>query len=540
MKRTNKILHISWVLFIIFSTFSNVFASDMETTLDIIQNSSEIKYLENDQGYISKTIIDSNSDTGEVTVEVKLSNTKKEQIETNNAEIFFVVDNSGSMGYPTSTGEIRRDIVVKSMKSLVNSIYDNSSNVKVGLIRFAYTGNLLTSSTALMCNLTDNKQTMLNAISEYENLDTSVEIDGLELPHCESGTNIEAGLKKANDNFSSGCENKILILLTDGIPNASISYTTESYVYNATKTRLQKIGNSGVSVISLMTGITEADDEGAQEIVEQIFGTESNPTTGKFYNIADANLETVVTQDILADVMEKIQNPINTVKIVDYFPEDITENFEFSYVGNPNVGKVTEQIDKETNTITWDIDTLKGEEVATLQYKLKIKDMKNEELLNKTISTNEKIVLTYKDVDEKDYTVTLSSSPKIQLSELKEELTAIVSYNPITATTTNVTATIKTNKKVNKVDGWTLSEDQMTLTKVYSTNKEETVHLVDIDRMTKDVVVNVTNIMKVDNTTANGTIPQTGENITIIIAIIVTVLFLVIFYKKYTNYKGIK
>lgn len=540
MKRTNKILHISWVLFIIFSIFSNVLASDLKTTLDIIQNSSEIKYLENDQGYISKTIVDSNADTGEVTVEVKLSNTKKEQIETNNAEIFFVVDNSGSMGYPTSTGEIRRDIVVKSMKSLVNSIYDNSSNVKVGLIRFAYTGKLLTSSTALMCNLTDNKQTMLNAISEYENLDTSVEIDGLELPHCESGTNIEAGLKKANDNFSSGCENKILILLTDGIPNASISYTTESYVYNATKTRLQKIGNSGVSVISLMTGITEADDEGAQEIVEQIFGTESNPTTGKFYNIADANLETVVTQDILADVMEKIQNPINTVKIVDYFPEDITENFKFSYVGNPNVGKVTEQIDEERNTITWNIDTLKGEEVATLKYRLKIKDMKNEDILNKTISTNEKIVLTYKDVDAKDYTVTLSSSPKIQLSEVKEELTATVSYDPVTNTTKNVTATIKTNKKVNKVDGWTLSEDQMTLTKVYSNNKEEIVHLIDIDGMTKDVVVKVTNIMKADNTTANGTIPQTGENMTIAIAIIVTVLFLVIFYKKYSNYKGIK
>ena len=39
-------------------------------------------------------------------------------------------------------------------------------------------------------------------------------------------------------------------------------------------------------------------------------------------------MESVVTNDILADVMEKIQNPINTTKIVDYFPEDIIDNFD--------------------------------------------------------------------------------------------------------------------------------------------------------------------------------------------------------------------
>ena len=46
--------------------------------------------------------------------------------------------------------------------------------------------------------------------------------------------------------------------------------------------------------------------------------------------------------------------------------------------------------------------------------------MQNQKLLNKTIATNEKVILTYNDVDEKGYTVTLESSPKIQLSEIKE------------------------------------------------------------------------------------------------------------------------
>lgn len=526
----------------------NVDAAELKTSLDIIQKASETKYLENDQGFISKTIVDSNSDTGEVTIELKLSNTAKEVEKTTDTEIFLVVDNSGSMGYTTSTGEVRRNIIVRAMKNLVNNIYDNSSNVKVGLVRFANTGTLLTGSTALMCNLTDNKQTMLNAINEYENLDTSVNIDGVEMLHCESGTNIEAGLKKANDNFSSGSKNKIMILLTDGIPNASISYSTASYVYNATKTRLKSIGDSGVSVISLMTGVTEEDDDNAQEVIEQIFGTESNPTTGKFYNIADANLESVVTNDILADVMEKIQNPINITKIVDYFPEDITDNFDFSYVGSPSIGTASDTIDTESKTITWDIGTLKGDEVATLKYKLKIKDMKNTDLLNKTIATNEKVVLTYKDTEAKDYTVTLTSSPKIQLSEVKEELTATVNYNPTTNTTGNVVATIKTNKKVNKVDGWTLSEDEKTLTKTYSTNATETVHLVDIDGMTKDVEVKVNNITSTntksdnekDTTTAKGVLPQTGVGMSITISLIAIILVAIVMYKKYNNYKDIK
>lgn len=417
IKRYKRILII---LLIILNISFNTNATENKNILTIVEKESKTEYLENNQGYISKTIVDSNSDTGEVTVELKLSNMSKETEINRDTEIFLVVDNSGSMGYTTSTGEVRRNIIVRSMRNLVNNIYDNSLNVKVGLVRFANSGTLLKSSTALMCNLTDNKQTMLSAINEYENLDTSVTIDGVEMLHCEYGTNIEAGLKKANDNFSSGSKNKIMILLTDGIPTDSILYSTKSYVYNATKTRLKTIGDSGVLVISLMTGISEEDEEDAQEVIERIFGTTSTPTTGKFYNIADTDLESVVTNDILADVMEKIQNPINTTKIVDYFPKDITDNFEFSYVDNPSIGTVSEKIDSETNTIEWDIGTLKGNEVATLKYKLKLKDMNNEELLNKIISTNEKVVLSYNNTEDKSYEVILDSSPKVKLEEITD------------------------------------------------------------------------------------------------------------------------
>ena len=46
--------------------------------------------------------------------------------------------------------------------------------------------------------------------------------------------------------------------------------------------------------------------------------------------------------------------------------------------------------------------------------------MQNTELLNKVISTNEKVVLTYIDSNSEDYIVTLTSSPRIELVEIKE------------------------------------------------------------------------------------------------------------------------
>ena len=140
------------------------------------------------------------------------------------------------------------------------------------------------------------------------------------------------------------------------------------------------------------------------------------------YSFNDDSINNIITESIYQDVKEVIQQDIKNVKIEDYFPKDIIDNFDFSYVGTPSIGNVTDGIDKETRSITWNIENLKGNEVATLKYNLKIKDMNNKNLLNKTIPTNEKVVLIYNDIENEKYTVTLESSPKIQLSEVKEPI----------------------------------------------------------------------------------------------------------------------
>ena len=142
------------------------------------------------------------------------------------------------------------------------------------------------------------------------------------------------------------------------------------------------------------------------------------------------------------------------------------------------------------------------------------------------------------------------------------ELTATVTYNPTTSTTGKVTATIKTNKPVNKVDGWTISEDGKTLMKTYSTNTTETVNLVDEDGLKKSVDVKVDNIIKKEETktedkksdssntetekkedttvTPKKKLPQTGTSMIMIVIIGTVALFSIGVYSKSKKYRGIK
>lgn len=454
------IVLISIVLMI--SVCSVAHAADLKTSLEVIQKASETKDLENDQGFISKTIVDSDAEKGEVTIELKLSNTKKASETTvkRGTEIILVIDNSPSMDFVTSSGQTRKEIVLGSAKQLVNSIYALSSDIKVGLVDFHGVGGLLSNSpyaaitnATLRQELTADKATMISA------LDAELERS------TESGTNIDAGLKTAKKNFTKEDTNKIVVLLTDGVPNADASLsgtigndigagsiTSEKgiLIQDNTKKTIQDLKANDIYVISMLTGLDASDGntdkngrtytdvdtiEDQLTAVERIFGTPTNPTADRYYQVKTADVNKIITEDILEDVTKKIQNPLNTIKIVDYFPEDIIDNFDFSYVGTPNVGTATNKIDETTKTITWDMETLKGDEVATLKYKLKLKDMQNSKLLNKTIATNQKVVLTYKDNTDKSYTVELTSSPKIQLKEIKEDATVNNVTNDTTIST---------------------------------------------------------------------------------------------------------
>ena len=108
MKRTKEILFL--IIFLVGILLLNNIAYASSNVLKVVEQSSETKYLENDQGYIWKTIVDSNEKTGEVTVEVKMANNSKESVTSNDTEIILVIDNFLSMDFKTPTGETRKKL----------------------------------------------------------------------------------------------------------------------------------------------------------------------------------------------------------------------------------------------------------------------------------------------------------------------------------------------------------------------------------------------------------------------------------------------
>lgn len=83
-------------------------------------------------------------------------------------------------------------------------------------------------------------------------------------------------------------------------------------------------------------------------------------------------------------------------------------------------------------------------------------------------------------------------------------------------TNQDVTVTITANEPLQEVEGWTLSDDGLSLTKTYSENKEETVVIADASGNTSEVPVNVTGIDKLGPTvTVKNETTEDGVLVTI-------------------------
>ena len=111
-----------------------------------------------------------------------------------------------------------------------------------------------------------------------------------------------------------------------------------------------------------------------------------------------------------------VENALENIVVVDYFPQYIVDNFEMTYVDGIDVSNISSKIDTETNSITWKIDKLSPGETAIIQYKLTLKDEFDETI----IDTNEKVDIGYKDIDGTDKTETSDVTPKIKL--IKEDI----------------------------------------------------------------------------------------------------------------------
>ena len=177
------------------------------------------------------------------------------------------------------------------------------------------------------------------------------------------------------------------------------------------------------NVYVMLTGISDGkvvaspSTKTYDQIISEVFGTTEKPTVGKFYYVTDEDIEKTVTA--IYNALLPVEKTFKNIKIVDYFPKEIINNFSFAYVSKANIGTISTAVDKTTNSITWTIPELKSGETANVQYKLKLKEDFNEEIVDKVLNTNTKVDLSYTDSANKTDSKTSNVTPKLKLEEPK-------------------------------------------------------------------------------------------------------------------------
>lgn len=431
LKNIRRSILISIVLLILLSTTCLAATTSSEKAkLEIVENNTCTINI-HDIATFEKKIIDYNIEKKELTIGLKVTNDIV-PIFNKPTEIFFVIDNSLSMDDDVTQELKRLDVVIDSAKSLATELLKNE-NVEIGIVRFSTGDNEGTISDAsLVIEPTNSKTNVLNAIDSI--------VDDKSGPR----TNIDAGLKVASQNFTEECESKYIILLTDGVPNTSVGGPTHTYSRETatnTKAELLNLKRQGISLISVMIGVPDVEEPSTgityKDLAEEIFGTTQEPTYGDFYYIPDSKIEETICKTILEGFTVNPNSTLTNLKIYDYFPQEIVDNFDFSYVSEPTKGKVSESIDLQNNLIIWTIGSLEPGESVSLSYKLKLKDNIDTSIIDVVLDTNEKVDITADNLPSISSDVT----PKIKVS-LTEDTTVKQDTIPQTGATSLFTIVV--------------------------------------------------------------------------------------------------
>ena len=408
------------ILLLITFSFSTVYATKENVTLEKAEDNICEILLEED-GKLVKRLISVDNKNKEATLQIEVENSNSQEEIVKPSEIFLVIDNSESMSAnKLEDGTPRKEAVFTAAKQLVHNILKNQNTTKIGIVSFSTNSDTTKEGTiedaSLVIKSTSQEEEIVKAID-------SIQTTG-------ARTNIDAGLQLAKTNFKLEDNlNKYLILLTDGVPNTAVGGPTMTYsgdVTTKTKATLEKLKESGINIVTVMTGVnskTQPDPTGAtspsaagktyEQLAQEIFGTQESANYGKFYYVTDSDVSKIITSNVYSDVTQIIKNEIKNITIVDYFPDDIIENYNYQIVEKANIGNVSAEVNTQNNSITWTIEKLAAGEKASFKYKLKLKEQYNEKILNVIMPTNQKVEATYTKDEQK--TKTSDVSPKIVL-----------------------------------------------------------------------------------------------------------------------------
>ncbi len=380
-----------------------------------------------DNASFEKRLIEKDLANKEVTLQLQVTNNEAAAKPT--GELMLVLDNSNSMTETVDETQsvTRKDLIFESAKTLVSNLLDGNEDLQIGIISFSSYYNSSEPTDISQEATMEGDAKVVSALSsnatQLNSAIDNIEADG-------PRTDLDAGITLASQQFTEEDNNKYMIVLTDGVPNISLGHNTPYYsddTINATKSKLQELDESGIQIITMLTGINNEDEvpfgttKTYGQIITEVFGTEETPTVGDFYYVTDDQVEETITNDIYNSLLP-VSLSYKDIVIKDYFPQEIIDNFEFAYVSDANIGEISAEVDTTDNSITWTIPELASGQTATVQYKLKLKQDFDSSIVNKLLDTNEKVDITYKDFNNTDQSKTSDVTPVLRLTEPPVEL----------------------------------------------------------------------------------------------------------------------
>ena len=318
---------------------------------------------------INKTAERVGPDTWNVTMTVKAS----KEIQSEPLELVLLLDRSGSMAWCThsdhgydhyynSGGEwcrypdekpeedSRQAIAGNAARGLIDQLLDKRISASVSVVGFANNANEILEMTSLTAN---DAQWIKNQIPTSR---------------ASGSTNMNAGLKKADDEFSRNATNKVIIMLADGDYDGDDPNNPWAGGYVST------LKNNKVTVHTI--GFTTSNNT-----LEKIADT----TGGNYYTANDA--------DQLADVFTQIAGNL-TAMVEDDMGDDV-EIVE----GSANADNGTVSVSRD-GKLSWNPKDgkLGAGQSAEITYTVKLTDEKKAALQagDNTVHLNGDAVLTYK------------------------------------------------------------------------------------------------------------------------------------------------
>lgn len=506
-----------------------VIAIALLLTTDVFASSVYIEEVEGEdtsitinKGEVSDEITKIDRVNNEVEIELNIKAEKLKEIK-DNTEIIFLIDDSGSMNTRVNSGIMtRKTNVINSTKKLIENIHENNEDIKMGIVYFSNTAYNL-------AGMTNDKEILISKLTSL----------GLKMPS--GGTAMATGLKMAKSKFSADANNKIIILLTDGMP-------TEDYM-----TVRNSLQDDNVYIISTLVGL-ESATKNEKTIISVLFGTEDEPVPDKLYNITDNEVEETISKDIYDKVIDDFKETIKDITIESEIPNEIIENFDIELEDESN-GYI------EDNKILWNIPELQSLENESLKYTLTLKEDFNENIIDKVIDISENVQIEYKDIENVEKIEVMENVPQImvkqeqieeieeveeiqepeeevqeeveeqieeeieeieQVEEIIEEQEEVQIEEPEQEENTKIE--LKESKQEEKAEK--IEEEKIeTKTEEVEEQKEQ-----EVPKVVEEVVEQKT--IQIDNTTANKELAYTGTNKTLIITIGITLVF--------AAYEGIK